>query len=146
MKIQAILIAAIVAVPALAKEKERAPNSLRGESKVVTFHCVAEDSGSIDGIGMARLSPSKNKSYDGSVDLKLYLKNNKVRGSMQAKIISGLYTLVPEGVILRTEWNGPFAEHILLHLHPEEKTSFPNLAGKSQCAIDQELSSIGGNQ
>lgn len=128
---------------ALAKDSMRAPNSLStGEKRVVTFHCVGEESGIKTAIGLVKMTPTKSKKFSGSFELNLSLKDPKFKGSIQTRLISDQFTFVPEGFVLRAQWKGPFTESTLIHIHPEEKTSFPGIAEKSQCAVDQELNSL----
>jgi len=128
---------------ASAKEAKRAPNYLSsGEKRIVTFHCLGEESGTKTAIGLVKMAPTRSKNFSGSFELDLSLKGPKFKGNIQTRLVSDQFTMVPEGFVLRAQWKGTFTESTLIHLHPEEKTSFPGVAEKSQCAIDQELNSL----
>lgn len=107
-------------------------------SRVFTFVCRSAEGEPENVVGLTHMSIALHDINTGAFSSSIYLRTEK---SYQPSTITGTYTTVPNGFVLRTKWQGASGEYTMIHVHPAEKTTFPGMAEKQSCEVTGQLES-----
>lgn len=138
-----LLAAAAISSPLLAGAKEKAPARKPAESKAsyraVSLSCRDENN-DVAALGLAHLAVDLKNTDTGFFGLTIYVRTG--RGQLAPKTLSGAFTTVPDGYVLKAAWPGAPGDQLFLHLHPRDKTMLPGVPGKLGCAVDGQLEQL----
>lgn len=128
------------AKPELSAARAKAARKIANKmpSRVLTYVCRASDGEPESVIALTHMSISLNDANTGAFSSSIYLRTEK---GYLPRTITGTYTTVPNGFILRTKWQGIFGEYTMIHIHPAEKTAFPGVSEKQSCEVTGQLES-----
>lgn len=134
------LALALFAIPAHAKPKSsRKPADAKASYRAINMSC-RDDAGEISALGLAHLGVDTKNSDTGFFGLTLYVRTSK--GQLTPKSLTGAFTTVPDGYILKAAWPGLPGDQLFLHLHPRDKTSLPGVIGKLSCGVESLLEQL----
>jgi hypothetical protein len=118
-----------------AKRDPSAASSFR----VASFSCRGE-SNQPSAVGLVHLGVDLKNNETGFFGLTLYARLEK--GNVATKVLNGAYTTVPGGFVLQAQWTGAPADTVVIHLHPNDRTSIPGVPGKLSCAVDAQMQQL----
>lgn len=125
---------------AVAKEKAKLSRKIANKmpSRVLTFLCRESEGEPENVIALTHMSIGLHDANTGAFSSSIYVRTEK---GYLPKSITGTYTTVPNGFVLRTKWSGMLGEYTMIHVHPAEKTSFPGVSNKQSCEVTGQLES-----
>jgi hypothetical protein len=147
MRFLALFLTLFVLMPAeagakkaAAKEKAKVSRKIANKmpSRVLTFICRSGEGEPENVIGLTHMSIGLHDVNTGAFSSSIYLRTEK---SYLPRTITGTYTTVPGGFVLRTKWQGILGEYTMIHVHPAEKTAFPGMNDKQACEVTGQLES-----
>jgi hypothetical protein len=149
MRFLALFFALSVMMPAeagaagkktVAKEKGKVSRKIANKmpSRVLTFVCRSGEGEPENVVALTHMSIGLHDPNVGAFSSSIYVRNEK---GYLPKTITGTYTTVPNGYVLRTKYQGLTGEFTLIHVHPAEKTILPGLSEKQTCEVTGQLES-----
>ena len=125
---------------AAAKEKAKVGRKIANKmpSRVLTFVCRSGEGEPENVIALTHMSIGLHDPNVGAFSSSIYVRTEK---GYLPKTITGTYTTVPNGFVLRTKYQGLTGEFTLIHVHPAEKTNLPGLSEKQSCEVTGQLES-----
>lgn len=129
-----------VARKASPKPKASAARAIANKmpSRVLTFVCRSAEGEPENVVALTHMSIGLHDANTGAFSSSIYLRTEK---GYLPRTITGTYTTVPNGFVLRSKLQGLTGEFTMIHVHPAEKTIFPGMNDKQACEVTGQLES-----